>query len=670
MAVPTDIADRAALLRTTIEYHNYRYYVLDDPEVPDAEYDRLIRELENLEQAYPQLVTLDSPTQRVGARPLPAFREVVHRIPMLSLENAFDEQEVIAFDRRIRERAGLAEVEYVAETKLDGLAVSLLYESGRLAQAATRGDGTHGEEITQNVRTIKSVPLRLCSKAVPRVLEVRGEVYMTRDGFRRLNEEQQKRGEKCFANPRNAAAGSLRQLDSRITASRPLNIFCYGVGAVEDSGLPERHYDLLQRLKAWGLRVSPEIAVVRGVSGCLAYYRAVAARRNELEYDIDGVVYKVNRRDLQAELGAVARAPRWAIAHKFPAEEALTTVLAIDVQVGRTGAMTPVARLKSVRIAGVTVTNATLHNQDEVERKDLRVGDTVVIRRAGEVIPEVVRVLPERRPSGTRPFHLPPICPECGSDIVRVKGEAIARCSGGLFCPAQRKEAIRHFASRRAMDIEGLGEKLVEQLVERRLVHTVADLYDLTQEQLAGLERMASKSAQNLLDALMKSKSTTLPRFLYALGIREVGEATAQRLARYFGSLEALQAADKETLQSVPEVGPVVAQQIFSFFRQTHNCEVIDRLRRAGIHWTEQSSTRSPLPLEGKTFVLTGTLNAMSRAQAKQRLLALGATVGGSVSRNTNYLVVGTNPGSKLAKAQALGVAVLDEAALLALLKT
>lgn len=667
MSAPIDVVRRIELLRKNLDYHNYRYYVLDDPEVPDAEYDRLMSELLGLEAAYPELVTSDSPTQRVGAAPLPAFKEAKHHVAMLSLANASDKQEVIDFDRRLRKRLGVEEIEYVAEPKLDGLAVSLIYRDGRLTRGATRGDGTHGEDVTQNVRTIRTLPLRLHGGGLPRLVEVRAEVYMTREGFRRLNSEQMKRGEKPFANPRNAAAGSLRQLDSRITASRPLRVFCYGVGAVENGGRSQRHYDQLQQLNGWGLPISPEIAVVHGADGCFAYYRALAPRRNELPYDIDGVVYKVNALEFQAALGAVARAPRWAIAHKFPAEEALTQVLAIGVQVGRTGAITPVAQLEAVRVGGVTVTSATLHNQAEVKRKDVRVGDTVFVRRAGDVIPEIVRVLPERRPPGTVPFLLPTACPECHSEVVQAPGEAVARCSGGLFCPAQRRQAIRHFASRRAMDIEGLGERVVEQLVAGELVRTVADLYHLTKEQLTALERMGDKSAQNLLQAIEKSKSTTLSRFLYAIGIRDVGDATARVLAQHFRSLEALQAADVESLQQVPDVGPVVAQHIFSFFRQAHNQEVIQELQNAGVHWTREPE-RGGRALSGKTFVLTGTLKSMAREQAKGRLQTLGARVTTSVSSNSDYLIAGADPGSKLDKAQSLGINILDEEGFLELL--
>ncbi|WP_455197941.1 NAD-dependent DNA ligase LigA, partial [Kaarinaea lacus] len=569
---------RAADLREQINYHNYRYYVLDDPEIPDAEYDRLFRELQDLEKAFPELISADSPTQRVGAEPLPSFGEVKHSVPMLSLGNAFSDDEVKAFFKRITDRLGISDVQFVAEPKLDGLAISLLYQKGILVRAATRGDGITGEDVTQNVKTIHAVPLHLVGKDYPRELEVRGEVFMPRKGFEELNRRQKANNEKIFANPRNAAAGSLRQLDSKITATRPLSIFCYGIGQVEGGRLPDRHSAMLKSLEGWGFPVCPEVKSVNGLDECLAYYQGISQRRNKLPYDIDGVVYKVDRLDQQEQLGFISRAPRWAIAHKFPAQEELTKLLAIDVQVGRTGALTPVARLEPVEVGGVTVTNATLHNQDEIERMDVRVGDTVVIYRAGDVIPKVASVIKSRRPKNTRKYKMPKHCPVCGSEIVRVEDEAVMRCSGGLYCPAQRKEAIKHFASRRAMDIEGLGDKLVEQLVDREMIHDVADLFALEMEELAGLDRMAKKSAENLLNALEKSKNTTLPRFIFALGIREVGEATAQSLANHFGNLKALMKADEEELQTVTDVGPVVAFNIVTFFHQPHNLEVIDKL--------------------------------------------------------------------------------------------
>ncbi len=668
MAAPRAIVQRVADLRDNIDYHNYRYYALDDPVVPDAEYDRLLRELERLENQYPELITPQSPTQRVGAAPVEGFGEIVHTVPMLSLANAFEEQELVDFDRRVRERLEVEQVEYSAETKLDGLAASIRYEEGVLVSAATRGDGSRGEDVTQNIRTIKAVPLGLRGDDFPRVLEVRGEVFMTNEGFRRLNEEQLRRGEKPYANPRNAAAGGLRQLDPRITAARPLTMYCYGVGDVRDGWLPNTHSGILARLRNWGLRVSPEAAVVQGVDGCKQYYADMLIRRESLGYAIDGVVFKVNSVAEQAVLGAVSRAPRWAVAYKFPAEEALTTVRAIDVQVGRTGTLTPVARLEPVQVGGVTVTNATLHNQDEIDRKDVRVGDTVVVRRAGDVIPEVARVVKERRPRRTRRFYLPDRCPVCGSDVVRIEGEAAARCSGGLYCAAQRKQAVRHFASRRAMDIEGLGDKLVEQLVDAGLVGSILDVYALDEKQLAGLERMGKKSAANLVAAIEKSRNTTFARFLFALGIRDVGEATAQTLANHFGDLDSLRCADEERLQEVPDVGPVVARQIRSFFAEDHNQEVIDGLAKI-VNWPVQSPHEAgDAPLAGKRFVITGTLEAMPRNEAKRRLEALGAKVSGSVSKKTDYLVAGANPGSKHGKAQTLGIPILDEEAFLALI--
>ena len=663
------VRSQADALREQLNYHNYRYYVLDDPEVPDAEYDRLFRELQALEERYPGLVSSDSPTQRVGARPLSAFAEVQHVVPMLSLGNAFDDEEVWAFGRRVSERLGTEDVVFTAEPKLDGLAISLLYENGVLMRAATRGDGATGEDVTQNVRTIKSIPLHLMGEDFPRVLEVRGEVYMPKAGFEALNERQRAAGEKPFANPRNAAAGSLRQLDSKIAATRPLTIFCYGVGQVEGGELPDSHGAILQRLKSWGLRVCPEIKTVRGIKSCLAYYRRIAEHRAALPYDIDGVVYKVDDLAQQQVLGFVSRAPRWAIAHKFPAQEAITRLLGIDVQVGRTGALTPVARLAPVEVGGVTVTNATLHNQDEIERMDLRVGDTVVVYRAGDVIPKVASVVLSQRPKHTRRFEMPKHCPECGSDVERAEGEAIMRCSGGLFCPAQRKQAIKHFASRRAMDIEGLGDKLVDQLVDAGLVENPAGLYQLSLETVAGLERMAEKSAQNLLDALEKSKSTTLARFLFALGIREVGETTALSLANHYRTLDAIMQADEEELQTVPDVGPVVAAHVVTFFKQAHNREVVNQLIARGVHWPDVEAIETEaLPLAGKTIVLTGTLTRMGRNEAKEQLQKLGAKVAGSVSKKTDLVIAGEAAGSKLEKAEALGIEILDESGLIALL--
>lgn len=666
MAEAADVAARVSALRAAIDEHNYRYYVLDAPSIPDAEYDRLLRELEALEVAHPELLTPDSPTQRVGAQPSEAFGEVRHELPMLSLANAFDDSEVEAFDRRIRERLGAGTVDYACEPKLDGLAISLLYQGGLLVRAGTRGDGTRGEDVTANVRTIRSVPLKLRGNGHPQRLEVRGEVYMTKAGFEHLNRMQEERGEKLFANPRNAAAGSLRQLDPRVTAGRPLKLFCYGPGAVAGGELPPRHHRILERFRAWGLPVSPENRLVTGIQACLGYYREIQDRRDRLPYAIDGVVYKVDDLALREQLGFVARAPRWAIAHKYPPEEELTRVLAIEIQVGRTGALTPVARLQPVRVGGVTVTNATLHNEQEIRRKDVRVGDTVIVRRAGDVIPEVVAVVPERRPAAAKLFQLPEHCPVCGSEVLRAEGEAVARCTGGLYCPAQRVQAVLHFASRRAMDIEGLGEKLVEQLVARELVHDVADLYQLSEQQLAGLERMGEKSASKLVAAIRASRETRLERFLYALGIRDVGEATAKVLARYFGSLDAIALADEEVLQQVPDVGPVVAAKIAAFFRQSHNREVVERLRAAGVRWPESKpQAGDALPLAGRSYVLTGALEGMTREEAQSRLEALGAKVSGSVSRKTSFVVAGAEPGSKLRKAEALGVPVIDEQTLL-----
>jgi len=659
---------RAEKLRERIRYHNYRYYVLDDPEIPDAEYDRLLRELQRLEQQHPELITPDSPTQRVGAQPLSAFGEVRHEVPMLSLDNAFSDEELGEFDRRVRERLGVEVVDYTAEPKLDGVAVSLLYEHGQLVRGATRGDGSSGEDVTQNVRTIQSIPLRLRGKGYPQRLEVRGEVFLSHDGFRRLNERAAGEGQKTFANPRNAAAGSLRQLDPRITAQRPLEIYCYGVGVVAGGGLPDRHSGVLKQLRNWGLRVYPGIARVRGLTGATKYYRKLERQRGSLAFDIDGVVFKVDRLDQQHRLGFVARAPRWAVARKFPAQEELTRVLGIDVQVGRTGAITPVARLEPVFVGGVTVTNATLHNEDEVRRKDVRIGDTVIVRRAGDVIPEVVSVIAERRPREARRFVMPKRCPVCGADIERVEGEAVARCTGGLYCEAQRKQAIRHFASRRAMDIEGLGDKLVEQLVDLKLVDDVAGLYTLDADTLAGLERMGEKSADKLIAALDESKRTTLDRFLYALGIREVGEATARALAQAFGELDALMNASAQELEAVRDIGPVVAQHIVHFFEQAHNRDVIRRLLEAGVSWPLVKRARRQ-PLQGKTYVLTGTLSAMTRDQATQQLQALGATVAGSVSGKTTAVIAGEKAGSKLAKAGKLGIPVLFEEDLLGLLR-
>jgi len=672
--VPATAAAEAAALREEILRHDYLYYVLDAPEVPDAEYDRLFRRLQALETEHPALISPESPTQRVGGQPAREFATVTHRMPMLSLNNAFEPDEAAAFDRRVREGLGQEEITYAVEPKFDGLAISIVYEHGLLSQAATRGDGYSGEDVTSNIRTVRAIPMRLPTPQPPALLEIRGEVLMLKRDFERLNQQQLARGDKLFANPRNAAAGSLRQLDPRITATRPLSFFAYGIGSTQ--GAPEfsTHAAMMDYLAGLHLPVAKERAVVRGLEGLMAYYRRIGEQRDSLPYDIDGVVYKVNLLAQQRELGFVSRAPRFAIAHKFPAQEALTVVEAIEVQVGRTGAITPVARLKPVFVGGVTVTNATLHNQDEITRKDVRAGDTVSVRRAGDVIPEVVRVIAERRPPGTSPYDLLQAighaCPVCGSHVIRLEDEAVARCSGGLYCPAQRKQALLHFASRRAMDIEGLGDKLVDQLVDQGLVHTLADIYRLDSATYAGLERMAEKSAANLIDALEQSKHTTLARFLYALGIRNVGEATAKDLARHFGNLRSIMGAGLETLQQVPDVGPVVAEAIVQFFAEPHNQQVIAQLLQAGIHWQEgEGAAASEGPLTGKTLVLTGTLPDLTRDEAKDRIEAAGGKVAGSVSKKTDYVVAGSDAGSKLEKAQALGVTILDQAGLMELLK-
>jgi len=650
-------------LRKEITDHNYRYYVLDDPIIPDAEYDRLMRELQSLEEHYPQFVQPDSPTQRVGAEPLAAFGQVIHAVPMLSLDNAFADAELLDFDQRVRNRLEIeAEVEYAAEPKLDGLAVSIRYEKGRLTTGATRGDGVRGEDITHNIRTIASIPLRLRGKNLPEVLDVRGEVFMPKTGFAELNRRISAEGGKPFVNPRNAAAGSLRQLDPSITAQRPLDIFFYGVGYAEGWQLPDTHADVLARLRDFGLRVCSEARVVRGVSGCVEYYAELGRRRGELAYEIDGVVYKVNRLDWQEQLGFVSRAPRWAIAHKFPAEEEITVVRDVNWQVGRTGAVTPVARLEPVFVGGVTVSNATLHNFDELRRKDVRVGDTVIVRRAGDVIPEVVSVVMERRPADSNVVALPEHCPVCGSDVVREEGEAVARCVGGLVCPAQRKEALKHFASRKAMDIDGLGSKLIEQLVDDGLVSNAADIYRLDAEQISSLERMGDKSARNLVAAVEKSKSVSLERFIYSLGIRDVGEATAKGLANFFGDLQRIQDASIDDLQEVPDVGPIVAGHIHSFFSQPHNVDVVQKLFAQGVKPIPPEKLTSDLqPLLGTTIVITGTLESMSRQDAKAMLEKAGAKVTSSVSKKTTMVLVGKDPGSKAEKAQKLGIRIVTE---------
>jgi DNA ligase (NAD+) len=666
----SDAARRAAALRAEIARHDYRYYVLDDPEVPDAEYDRLMLDLRSLEQAHPELITPDSPTQRVAGTASADFASVRHVVPMLSLDNAFADVDVEDFDRRVRERlGGIDNVEYCAEPKLDGLAVSLRYERGLLVHAATRGDGVTGEDVTANVRTIRSVPLRLSGAALAE-LEVRGEVYMPLAGFRKLNAAAAAAGDKLFVNPRNAAAGALRQLDPAVTAQRPLAVFFYGAGQWQGAAAPASHRQLLAQLADWGLRVNPETRVVAGIQGCLEYYRALAARRQQLPYQIDGVVYKVNARDDQQALGQVSRAPRWALAHKFPADEALTVLREVEFQVGRTGVLTPVARLDPVMVGGALVSNATLHNMDEIERKDVRCGDTVVVRRAGDVIPEVVRVLPERRPAHAARIALPEHCPVCGSPVVRVEDEAAARCTGGFNCPAQRKEALLHFASRRALDIEGLGDKLIDQLVDRGMVSTPADLYALQAAELAQLPRMGEKSAANVLAALERSKHTTLPRFLHALGIRDVGEATAVGLAAHFGSLAALRSASVAQILEVPDVGPVIAEQVQGFFASPGNRAIVDRLVAAGLSWPEgPPAAPARGPLVGQTVVLTGTLGTMTREAASAALQELGARVSSNVSKRTSYVIAGADAGSKLARARELGVTVLDEVGLQQLLR-
>ncbi len=674
MGLPSQVVGRAQALREELERHNYLYYVLDAPTIPDAEYDRLFRELQQIEAQYPELLTVDSPTQRVGAVPLAAFSQVLHGAPMLSLNNAFADEEVAAFDRRAREGLGDGDIEYAVEPKFDGLAISLTYRNGVLVTGATRGDGYTGEDVSANLRTIKAIPLGLHGSVVPALMEVRGEVVMLKADFARLNQNQRDRGEKEFANPRNAAAGALRQLDSRITASRRLTFFAYGIGTLEGGPQFSRYGETMDFLAALRFPVCSERKVVRGVEGLLGYYQDIGARRDSLPYEIDGVVYKVDDLRQQEQLGFVSRAPRWAVAHKFPAQEALTEVVGIDVQVGRTGALTPVARLKPVFVGGVTVSNATLHNQDEIDRKDVRVGDTVIVRRAGDVIPEVVAVVAEKRPQ-PEPSRFDilekfPHCPVCGSHVVRDPEEAVVRCSGGLFCPAQRKQAILHFASRRAMDIEGLGYKLVEQLVDTGVINNPADLYKLGVLALASLDRMAEKSAHNVLAGIENSKNTTLARFVYALGIRNVGEATAKELARHFGSLERLMGADEAELQQVADIGPIVAENILQFMAEPHNREVIEQLRGAGVRW-EEGEGAAPIAgaLLGKIFVLTGTLPNLSRDQAREQIEAQGGKVTGSVSKKTDYVVAGAEPGSKYDKAMELGIPILDEEGLLGLLK-
>ena len=658
----TKVQARVKDLRVLLERYAYYYYVLTAPEVPDAQYDRLFLELQSLEEKHPDLITKDSPTQRVGSAPLAGFSEVRHVVPMLSLANAFGDGEVLEFDRRCRQLLETSRIQYVAEPKLDGLAVSLTYEDGQLVRAATRGDGVRGEDVTQNVRGIRSIPLRLRGNDWPGLLEVRGEVYMPLEGFLRLNHEQRAMDQKLYVNPRNAAAGSLRQLDPRISASRPLEIFCYGIGAIEAGQVPETHIETLKALTIWGLRTNPEAALVDGPEGCLDRYRRILERRDALGYDIDGLVYKVNNYSDQQRLGTLSRSPRWALAHKFPAQEELTRVLRIDVQVGRTGAITPVARLEPVFVGGATVSNATLHNRDEIERLDVRVGDTVVIRRAGDVIPEVVSVVSEQRPAKASRYRFPTQCPVCDSEIISDDHGAILRCSGGLFCVAQVKGSIKHFASRRAMDIEGLGSKIVDQLVDVGIVKNVADLFDLDTKTLEELDRLGRKSAENLVASIRSSRRTTLPRFLFALGIAQVGEATAQALAAHFESLDSLIVADQEALEQVIDVGPVVAGSLIHFFAQYHNQEVISRLQGAGITWPQETGNGTgTVPLAGKVVVLTGSMTGMTRDEARKALIQLGAKVTSSVSKNTDMVIAGNEPGGKFAKAKDLGVPVLFE---------
>ncbi len=661
---PQDAEQEIQSLRDQINEHNHRYYALDDPEITDSAYDRLMNRLKALEAEHPELITSESPTQRVGAAPLAAFGQIRHERPMLSLDNAFNEEDLNDFDRKVRERLGNADsIEYACEPKLDGIAVSLLYENGRLIRGATRGDGTTGENITLNVRTIPSIPLQLAGNDWPARLEVRGEIFMPKAGFEKLNVRAKARDEKVFVNPRNAAAGSLRQLDSKVTAKRPLDMYCYSAGIVEGDTLPAKHADTLERFKDWGLRINPELRVVQGAKACIEYFARMSEKRAGLPYEIDGIVFKVNELALQDRLGFVARAPRWAIAHKFPAQEEMTILKDVEFQVGRTGAITPVARLQPVFVGGVTVSNATLHNMDEVARLGLKIGDTVVVHRAGDVIPKVVRAVESKRPADARDIQLPDTCPVCDSEVERDEGEAAARCTGGLYCSAQRKEAIKHFTARKAVDVDGLGDKLVDQFVEKGLVNTLSDLYKLSADQVAGMERMGKKSAINLINALEISKKTTLDRFIYGLGIREVGEATAQSLVSYYQELDAIKAATTEELLDVDDVGPIVAAHIETFFRQPHNLEIIDELLAVGIHWDKVDIAESAgeQPLAGEIWVLTGSMHSMTRDEGKAILQQLGAKVTGSVSAKTNALLAGEKAGSKLTKAQKLGVRVVTE---------
>ena len=656
-------------LREKIQEHNYLYHVLDAPHISDAEYDILFKKLVALENQYPEYITADSPTQRIGATPSKEFKESKHRIPMLSLENAFSEDDVFAFNKRIHEKLQTnKQLTFCCEPKMDGLAINLLYIDGHYTQAATRGDGIVGEDITANAKTLQTIPLKLKNKDIPKVIEVRGEIYMSKKTFHDLNKQAEQAGEKVFANPRNAAAGSVRQLDPGITAKRKLSFFCYGIGYYEGEAVFHSQSEILQQLKRWGFPVNSEITTTHSIEECLQFFETIKKKRENLAYEIDGVVYKVDDLHLQKSLGFISRAPRFALAHKFPAQEQITVIEEVDFQVGRTGTLTPVARLKPVNVGGVIVSNATLHNMDEIERKDIRIHDVVIIRRAGDVIPEVVSVIKEERPKEAKKIKAPIHCPVCHSDVTRVQGEAAVRCSGGLICSAQRKEAIKHFASRKAMDIDGLGDKIIDQLVNTKLIHTVADLYDLTHEVLAKLERLGDKSAQNLLEAIQKSKKTTFERFLYALGIREVGESTALMLTQHFSSLEELTKASTESLLPLPDVGPVVSTQIHTFFQQKHNKEVIEKLLKKGIHW-EKPKKLSQLPLQNKTFVLTGTLSSLSREKATQVLQSLGAKVSGSVSQKTHYVIAGSEPGSKLSNAKKLNIKILDEKQFLEFIK-
>lgn len=670
-----EVTEQITALRNLIRHHEYCYYVLDAPEIPDVEYDKLIKQLKNLEHNHPELIISDSPTQRVGGAPLSEFASVKHELPMLSLDNVFDELSFNAFNKRVKDRLHLTSsqsVEYCCELKLDGLAVSLLYENGRFIRAATRGDGTTGEDITTNVKTIRTIPLVLKGENIPTRLEVRGEVFMTHKGFAKLNSDAEKRNERTFANPRNAAAGSLRQLDPKITAKRPLSFFCYGVGINEGATLPDNHYDRLMQFKAWGLPVSDKVQIRQGVQEALAYFHEIGEERMSLDFDIDGVVIKVNSIVQQQELGFVARAPRWATAFKFPAQEEVTQLKKVDFQVGRTGAITPVARLEPVSVAGVIVSNATLHNSDEIERLGIREGDYVTVRRAGDVIPQIVSVIQDRRPADTKEIIFPTHCPICGSLIVRDEGEAISRCAGGLICPAQRKEALKHFVSRRAMNVDGLGDRIIEQLVDKDYVKTPADLYKLTLPILCSLDKVGQKLANNLINALNQSKDTTLNRFIFALGIPNVGEVTAENLVNQLGNLPAIENASLEKLQTISDVGEVIAESIIDFFQEPHNRDVIDQLTspEIGIHWpdVEVQPLTIGSPFSGKTIVLTGTLSQLTRDEAKDKLKKLGAKVTGSVSKKTDLVIAGESAGSKLTKAEELGIKVIDEQEMLDLL--